>query len=915
MLAGLVSLRPDERRGAGVAFLTIFGILGAHTLLETARDALFLARLPATRLPWVYLAIAGFAVVLSLSPWRGRLRVSGRYSLALVLAFCSLVTFAFWALGSWRDSRLLYGLYVWSGIEGSLAPLEFWLVLTETYTVTQAKRVFGVVGTGSLLGAVAGALLARLIVAEGSPSTLILAAALAFAVTGLGPALLLRRPADEAKPGAAATWASSVRQALEVGRSNPYVRGLGGLVLVSTVALTLADYVFKSTVARQVPAAELAAFFANLNVILNTLGFLAQLLLSGLVFRVLGLHRALMLLPLLLGLGALGVAVGGGIAAALLMKGADGSLRYSVHRTGTELLYVPLPDSLRSRTKPFLDVMGQRGGQALASLYLLAEATLNRGDAFTAMAAAALCVVWAVWAHDLRAHYLNLFRSALQEGVVQARADLPPLDLGSLEALFASLNSREDAEVLAAMDLLVEQGRVRLIPALVLYHPSPLVVRTALQHFARSGRTDFLPIADRLVTHGDPEIRAAALRARTAVQGDEASLRRATDDESPLVRATALAGLRAMQKATEEEGEALRAMFQGGAARRETALAVARVIREEPSAVFAGSLLRLVEVPDLEVQVLAAEAMGRIADDRFLPALLPLLGVRQTREAAREAFLTFGTKGLLFLEEALRDPSLPQELRRHLPSTLSRVRSRGRGAGAGAAPSLRARRHGALQDPPRLEPARRGDPRCGSTPPFSSWPPGDTLENALRLLHWRFVLERGAREEPRRQTDGHDLLISLVADKEAHATERLFRLLSLRHRDEDMKGIYRGLSSANPKVRAGSRELLENLLASPLREGLLALVDDAPLEERLRRAAPVYPAAPLGYEALLARLLEESGESLRSVAAHLVGELGLVHLRPRLESMRGTSTGFFLVRVVDHALSLMTQGGRRHSHV
>jgi hypothetical protein len=100
-----------------------------------------------------------------------------------------------------------------------------------------------------------------------------------------------------------------------------------------------------------------------------------------------------------------------------------------------------------------------------------------------------------------------------------------------------------------------------------------------------------------------------------------------------------------------------------------------------------------------------------------------------------------------------------------------------------------------------------------------------------------------------------------------------------------------------------------------LREGLLALVDDAPLEERLRRAAPVYAATPIGYEELLGRLLEESGESLRSVAAHLVGELGLVHLRPRLESMRGAQTGFFLVQVVDHALSLMARGGRPHLHV
>ena len=46
MLASVAEVRPGERRGAAAAFLTLFGILASHTLLETARDALFLARLP-----------------------------------------------------------------------------------------------------------------------------------------------------------------------------------------------------------------------------------------------------------------------------------------------------------------------------------------------------------------------------------------------------------------------------------------------------------------------------------------------------------------------------------------------------------------------------------------------------------------------------------------------------------------------------------------------------------------------------------------------------------------------------------------------------------------------------------------------------------------------------------------------------
>jgi hypothetical protein len=904
MLGGLLGLRPDERRGAAVAFLTIFGILGAHTLLETARDALFLARLPARELPYVYLAIAALAVLFSLGPWRGKIRLSSRYTLSVVLGLCALVTAGLWAVGLDRPSTL-YALYVWTGLEGSLAPLEFWLVLGEKYTVTQAKRVFGIVGAGSLLGAVAGAGVARLLVASQSPSSLVLVAAAIFALSALGPALLLKRPEGGAGAASLAQWASSFRHTLDLARRQPYVRGLGGLVLVSTVALTLGDYVFKSTVSRALDPEELGAFFANVNVATNVLGLVFQVALSGWLFRIAGLHRALVLLPALLALGAGGVAFGGGLAAALLLKGADGALRYSVHRTGSELLYVPLPDGLRARAKPFIDVVGQRGGQAIASVYLLAEASLNRGDSFTAAGAAALCFVWIVWTSDLREHYLNLFRSALKEGVVQSRTDIPALDLGSLEALFGSLNSRDDGEVSAAMDLLVEQGRVRLIPALILYHPSRVVVLRALDHFARAGRTDFVPIADRLLAHADPDIRAAALRGRTVVEHDEALLRRATGDDSPLVRATALVGLVAKGSARPEERQQLEAMVND--AKVETARSVARAIRAEPQAAFADLLLRLADSMDPRVRMLTAEAMGLVADDRFLPALLGMMAERRLRGEARIALVRFGDRALRFLSEALDDPSLPHEMRRHLPRTLSLFEPQA------AAPVLQRHLLAETDGMVRYKILRALNrvalaPEVELDDALLARATRETLEGAFRLVGWRVALERAAGEAPARlETPGHELLVTLLRDKEVHAQERMFRLLALQYRAEDMKGIHRGLRAANPKVRAGSRELLENLLRPPLREAIVAFVDDAPDAERLARAVAVYVPRPLDYEAVLGVILDSSSESLRCVAAYHVGELGLTSLRPRLQALRPENTGFFLSRVAEHALKLLNR--------
>jgi hypothetical protein len=190
----------------------------------------------------------------------------------------------------------------------------------------------------------------------------------------------------------------------------------------------------------------------------------------------------------------------------------------------------------------------------------------------------------------------------------------------------------------------------------------------------------------------------------------------------------------------------------------------------------------------------------------------------------------------------------------------------------------------------------------------------ETLEGALRLLEWRLVLRRGGEADPRRKTEGHDLLAQLLQDKEVHAQERLFRLLALRYRGEDMKGIHRGLTSTNAKVRAGGRELLENLLEPPLREAILALVDDGPEEARLRTAAPFYTPASPSYEALLDTILEGSGESLRCVAAYHVAELGLTRFAPRLELMRSATTGFFLNRVAERALALLAAGGGRLAH-
>jgi ATP:ADP antiporter, AAA family len=842
------------------------------------------------------------------------------YSLPVLLLAFAAVTFGFWLLGSFDSPWTLRALYVWTGLVGTLAGLQFWLALGELYTVTQAKRLYKLVGAGSVLGAVAGAAVARSLAESFPAQQLVLASAAALALTAIGPALVVGRPPAgvprPVAPGAGSGLGfAPLVQGLELLRGHLYLRSLAGLVLISTVALTLADYVFKSAVARSVPAAELGTFLATFYMGLNVVALCVQVLLMGWVLRFLGLHRALWALPVLLFLGAAGMVFGGGLLAALVLKGADGSLRHSLHRTSTELLFVPLPDGLRARAKPLIDVLGQRGGQALASMLILSQAGLGRGEIFLAAAAAALCVAWVAWATDLKRHYLELFRAALREGMLARGADAPELDLGSLESLFLALNSQDDAEVAGAMDLLAEEGRGHLIPALILYHPSAVVVLRALELFARAGRTDFMPIAARLRDHPAPQVRAAALRARSLVQREESALREALSDPSALVRATALAGLLSGGFSTDEDRGAIEHLRASGS--REERRALAEAIRLQPSPAFENLLLQLADDPDEPVQSLTAAAMGSLGSIRFLPALLPMLAQRDVRLAARGALLAIGPPALQFLDESLADRDLPSELRRHLPRTISRFPPR-----EAAAVLLR---HLTVETDGLVRfKILRGLGRIAAEHPevpldeeILVAATARTVEAAFRLAHWRSVLSAGARAEPGRATRGHELLVALLRDKERHTLERIFRLLGLQHRQESFESIYRGLRNRNAKVRAGSREFLENLLPSPLREAVLALADDTEGANRLAGAGPYYRPASLGYVDVLAAILDSAGESLRSIAAHHVGELGLQELRPRLEALARDGAGFFVARVVSRALQLLADAAppqRAHAH-
>src|SRR5262245_26479298 len=130
------AVRTEERRDVAVAFLTLFALVGSHAVLETARDALFLARIPSSNLPFVYFAMAGASLGAAELHARISRRLRGGSGVSAWVAIAAAGTLAFWVLLPWLGESGLYALYVWSGVISTLALLQFWTLLGGAFSIT-----------------------------------------------------------------------------------------------------------------------------------------------------------------------------------------------------------------------------------------------------------------------------------------------------------------------------------------------------------------------------------------------------------------------------------------------------------------------------------------------------------------------------------------------------------------------------------------------------------------------------------------------------------------------------------------------------------------------------------------------------------------------------------------------------------
>ena len=143
----------------------IFLIIAVLLIIKPTVNALFLSELGVEQLPFAFLLVAITAIISSFFYSKALTRFS-LFKIVRVTLFSSVIILISLGIllqldivGGW----LLYFFYVWVAIYAVLSASQFWVLANLVYNVREAKRLFGFIGSGAILGGIFGGYLTSIL--------------------------------------------------------------------------------------------------------------------------------------------------------------------------------------------------------------------------------------------------------------------------------------------------------------------------------------------------------------------------------------------------------------------------------------------------------------------------------------------------------------------------------------------------------------------------------------------------------------------------------------------------------------------------------------------------------------------------------------------------------------------------------
>ena len=407
-------VEPGEVGSVVLLTAAVFSLLLGYYLLKTAREPLILLQGGAEAKSY---ASAGqsLALLLIIPAYAALARRVGRLRLLVFVYAFFITNLLMFVVALSAGVKIGVAFYLWVGVFNNTAVAQLWSFANDVYTREQGERLFAILGIGSSVGAVVGAFVAKQLAALPVASMLFGAVLMLVVCVGL-VALVERRERAalrerrEREAGAREPAAQPEAEAplfegstLSLLARDRFLLWVALLTFLLNCVNSNGEYILDRTLLSMLDGVahdshramrEVAAFKADYFGWVNLVSVLLQLFAVSRLLGVLGVRRALFVLPLVACFSYGSVLFIPVLALIRLGKIAENSLDYSLQNTARQAVFLVGTRAEKYVGKTVIDSFIVRTGDVCSALLVLVASRLELPVRAFALVNLALIACW-----------------------------------------------------------------------------------------------------------------------------------------------------------------------------------------------------------------------------------------------------------------------------------------------------------------------------------------------------------------------------------------------------------------------------------------------------------------------------------------------------------------------------------------
>ena len=888
-------IRPGEyvRTAAMTGYLLC--VLFAYYILKPVSRAIFLNRFEIDKLPWLYVLIAAVGGLLAYFYTKLAVNSSLRRAVEFATVFSVGVLGLFWWLIALNIGWIVYAFNIWVSLFSIILVSQGWLIAANIFNTREAKRIYGILGVGSVIGAAFGGSFTAFMVRYIGTTNLILACAGMVALSYV-PFLVIVSTRREVLSGARAADTKEDFSFVEIVanlRRHRHLQVIMAIMVITFVIDVMVEFQFNAMAKIAYhDKNDLTAFLGNFyGFWLNIVTFCFQFFLTSFIVSRFGVGGTLQIMPVSIALASVATVLSPSVLSTAAARLTEASTRYSFNKTGMELLYLPLPLELRNRTKAFVDIFVDRLSRGLGGMILVFFTTViiltPRGIAVVVMVFSLAWILLSVYAKH---EYIRTVRKRLELrrlDLESARISLEePATIQLLEQTAANASGRQAAYALSLLATAPGYPIAQQLSKLV-NSPSAEVRAKAYDIAIDTGSPTLLDAAFSEIrsareNDNSPSLRSAARCAFRFADNPAQIGPLLLDHPNAAVNEGAIEYLASKPEQAREaitRDWLIKAAASSKASRRRVAAIAIRARGDEGVDV----LHALIEDSDTSVVTAACMSAAALQNREYVSAVVRRLSDARVRGAAIDALTIYGNKIIGTLSDLIEDGSVPLPIRLHIPRVLRKVptqRSVDVLLNLISDPNLTLRAS-ALRALNRL---REDTPNLDY---------GKKSVTDQILSEARYYFEMNAALSPfaelKKPHTPAGLLASTLEERLSGTLERLFRLLGLRYPLKQIYAAYLAVNRGQRDDHAAALEFLDNMLDSELKRVVVPILDDPGRAEQ--RGRDLFGIEPKDPATAIRELMDSGDEWLVACAMATAAQLQLRQLASDISRVSASGDG------------------------